>query len=71
MQNKYKEFINKNTMFNDWEEKYNRTLSAEQKLEQFIFLYKAEDSLPEKKVKKMHEEHLQCLIDIQKSLMRR
>ncbi|RKY81336.1 hypothetical protein DRQ07_04400 [candidate division KSB1 bacterium] len=71
MQNKYKEFINKNNTFNDWEEKYNKILSAEQKMEQFLFLYKAKDSIPEEKIKEMHKEHLQCLIDIQKSLMNR
>ena len=54
--------------FNQWEHDYIRDFPVERRLEQFFILFDLGHALHEEKIERMHEEHLHCLIEIQKAL---
>lgn len=56
--------------FNKWEEEYLRSLHPTQRLEQFLILFEIAQSYDDQKQSKMHEEHLNSLVEAQKRLKR-
>jgi hypothetical protein len=68
MKNKYLEYQEKMDNFNRWEEEYLKNLSVERKLWQFVQLYQLKEYFPKTVVTRIHNEHLENLIESQKIL---
>ncbi len=68
MENLYKRLLEKYRRFNDWEIRYNKQIPIKEHLERFADYYEIGQSMNPEMVQKLHEEHLDALIQIQKRL---
>ena len=57
--------------FNKWEIEYIKSLTIEEKLNQFCILFDFSKSMPKEKVQKASKEHLENLISIKKEFKKR
>ena len=68
MKNRYQLLLEKYCRFNDWEINYNKQICAEEHLEQFAELYAIGQSMDPDVIEKLHQEHLNALIEVRMRL---
>jgi len=68
MMNPYEMMHDKMSKFNEWERNYMQNLPVQKSLEQFLILYDLSLDSSKETVEKMHNEHLQNLIETKKIL---
>jgi hypothetical protein len=66
MNKAYLNYQKKLEKFNRWEEDYLKNIPLEKRIWQFFQLYQLKNYMPEEIVRRIQEEHLECLIKSQK-----
>jgi len=70
MNPEYRKRLEQWEKFNAWKEQQERNLSDEERLRQFFILADMVRFYPKDVVEKAHQEHLEKLIEIQKSIIK-
>lgn len=70
MQTELRNVLKKMVRFNAWEVGYYRSISCENRLEQFLSLFDMASFCPERIIEKARQEHLDSLIESQRRLMK-
>jgi hypothetical protein len=68
MMNPYEMMHDKMSKFNEWERNYMKNLPVQKRLEQFSILYDLCIESQKETIERMHNEHLQSLIETKKIL---
>ena len=68
MNNAYQCMLDGLKKFNEWEKGYNKNLSIERRLDQYRILFDLGLGYKKDVVKKMHQSHLQALVETKKAL---
>ena len=68
MNNAYQCMLDRLKKFNEWEKGYNKNLSIERRLDQYRILFDLGLGYRKDIVEKMHQSHLQALVEIKKAL---
>ena len=69
MENRYLRLREKYRRFNEWEIQYSKQIPMETHLDRFIQLYQIKQFLDKDTVQRIHQEHLDTLVQTQKRLM--